>query len=256
MLTKAMGRAEELAVLWKQARIAAIGNSLKSDARGKPELDLIDAVKPDEQPRVLAAIRAASENVGKQIATTLDGPLSLAELVHLLSHSQVYCFAGSWKSCDGGASQCRQRKSCPYVHGSFDCDYWREAAKGLVAGLSENVAYSRHDSLGHGDKACIDYVYYSPAVSRELGEVPAPITKALAPFIRELGASGIGLHLEGYKEGMLFYKLEGSHIQRCEKCRGLIVTELVRQVRQTDYPLQKIVDMTGTESGEAIREIG
>ena len=141
------------------------------------------------------------------------------------------------------------------MHGSFDCDYWREAAQGMVTGLCDNVAYSRHSSLGHGDRTCIDFVYFSPAVSHELGEIPAPITKSLSPFIRDLSASGITLSLEGYKEGMLFYKLKGSHIQMCQNCHGLVVTELVRRARQTAYPLQKLVDMTSAVTSENIRDV-
>jgi hypothetical protein len=231
----------ELAVRWKEVRLSIIpaqGDYSKEER----EVEAVSRVPASDHADILMRIYESSHSVGEKFRHQVGRPLTLAQVIDVLSHSESPCFSGSWKKESAAFSRYLYRGECPTIPALFCCDYWREAARGLVEGLSPEIQYSRHRSIGHGNPSCLDYVFVSPGVDRKLGLIPTEIRVALEPLRQSLSKRHIGVHWEGFCEDTLYFQADRKSHPLDEEERMLLADELSIET-QSRFPQMKLCDV-------------
>lgn len=229
--------------VWRRARLKVLVNAMKNQTRNLEEIEYIAHVPKDLQSSILSNVAKQSEKVGRSAAKVLRRPFSVAEVTSFLQSTGIPCFKGSWSAENHLLSQFLYRSMCPSVPLLFCCDYWREAGKGIVAGLNSSIELARHRSLGHGDDECFDYVFHTPMVNRRRGAVPSYLKKYITNLAKELEHGGVDLGAEGYSERTLFFRLEGIHHPLSKSERGHSVSHVKERIL-AKFPDLTLVDAT------------
>lgn len=170
----------------------------------------LDKLKELPEPKFLKLIGKISEK-SREFAQFLlkghDEPFTPEDIVDFLNKTDIPCLSSGWKLLDDNSTFRRFRTHCPGTVCSHKCTYLRESVKGLVEGLSTNVKYSRHRSIGHGDKMCIDLIYNSDDSDQKFGIIPDEIDELIKPVGEKLEEYYFRLITDGYSEGILYYRL-------------------------------------------------
>jgi len=236
---KANGLAlDEYSRRWKELRFSLI-KPAGDYFRARTEVESVAHVPPLEREDLLRNIYSRSRNLGDEIREALGRSLLLSEIIDILTHSGISCFSGSWKKESAALTRYLYRGECPGIPEQFCCDYWREAARGLVEGLNPEIAYSRHRSLGHGNSGCLDYVFLSPGVNRKLGLVPTEIRAFLAPLQNSFARQKISITLEGLCEDTLYLTVDRQSHPLDKEERALITETILSRAHQR-FPQLKL----------------
>lgn len=201
---------------WSAARLAALKRAVASLAPAPAPEDedaWLGAVPPAARDQVLRAVFDHSRALGRSAARRFGLSFEPADLAELLGAGAAPCFRGAW--APSGRALRLERGGCADPLGGFRCDYWREAADGLVMGAGDDARLARHQSFGHGDPACVDVLFDDgpwlapvPPSRPRFAPVPAGVREQLAPVVRLFEQLGATLTLEGLNEGVLHYRLE------------------------------------------------
>ncbi len=224
--------AKDFGLRWQKARLSALQSLLiekgKSEAIGDKslaarELDLLSKVPKALQDQALRKVFDYSRQLGVSVSRFLGLSLETSDLSEILASTQIPCFQRQWRSHN--EALVLERKGCVSLSAlkSFGCDYWREALDGLIMGAGDTERLARHRSLGHGDQECVDVLFaenYSVprVVSRErsskstslkkYGPVPSELTQELEEISKRFEKMRVCLHIDGFSEGALYYRLE------------------------------------------------
>lgn len=230
----------EFAIKWKEARLSVIGSRKKySEAR---EVESVSQVPVSDQAETLMRIYEKSYSVGEKFRFEMGRPLTLTEATDILSHSEIPCFWGLWKKESAAFSQYLYRGECPNIPALFCCDYWREAARGVIEGLNPELRFSRHRSIGHGNAGCLDYVFVSPGVDKRLGSVPPEIRVALEPLRQSLAKQNIFVHWQGFCEDILYFQADHGSYPLDEEEHMLLVEKMSIKIER-HFPKLKLSDV-------------
>lgn len=197
-----------LAAEWERARHDVLLHALKESGDLGTEATAIERVPHEAQRELLRSLFEASRAVGRAAALKFGRVFLVSEIADFLASSGIACFAGPWHAENHFLTRYLYRGKCSTLPLSICCDYWREAARGLAEGMNGQVEHSRHRSIGHGDPACLDYVFAAPAIDRRRGVVPMFLKVGLTSLIQEMKGQGLMLALEGFNEGTLFFHVE------------------------------------------------
>jgi len=215
---------------WKAARLRALSRFTQS-RKNLDEYALLKEIELSFHEDVLRTVFDESRRCGVDVAKEVGRTLSVCEISNLISESRVSCFCEIWERDDAGLSRYLKRIGCPQRNSAFVCDYWREAADGLVMGLGDDAGFARHRSLGHGDDECLDFVYTAWEKKHQFGSVPMAIEEALTDIKEDLSKLGAEFTLIGFSEGVLFYRLMGTEGPLCGVGRKLLLDQLVKKLK-------------------------
>lgn len=208
---------------WKKARLAAIRQQVSLDdfqpiVGGDPlrdeELALLLAVPDDLRSKVTKGVFDNSRKLGLNVTRYLGLSWEIDDIVEVLKAGGIHCCQGVWTA--KAHAHVLTRAGCPQVriHGSFICDYWREALDGLVMGVGESERFVRHQSQGHKDASCVDVIFndaQSPGDDLlKWGKIPETMQFALDEICARFSAFQVKLEWLGLKEGIIFYRLSSS----------------------------------------------
>ncbi len=236
---------------WERSRLSALASVLQKSSLN--ESALLKEVDSKNQDQVLRAVFENSRKFGLSAAKYLGVAWELSDLIDVLPRLGLPCFAESWRSHN--SAQVLERSGCVSLgqHGSFGCDYWREALDGLVMGVGENERLARHRSLGHGDSGCLDVLfteeYVVPRVvsaesaNPKFGPIPSAMMKNLEPTQKSFESMKVNLLLKGFSEGTLFYQLDAQEGVLCGAGGKLMHESFAQDVAQMD-PSLKIQDVS------------
>lgn len=193
---------------WAAARASSLRSVLGAGAEGD-EAALLARVTPEQQDAALRAVFDYSRALGRSAARHHAVAFERDDFASLLADSQSPCFRGPWQPT---AQALRlERPGCAQALGGFLCDWWREAADGLVMGGGDEARLARHQSFGHGDPACVDVLFDDGPVRKagaRFAPVPEHVRLRLDPVVRLFGQLGAQLSFDGLNEGVLHYRLE------------------------------------------------
>ena len=242
---------DDLAAAWKIARLRLLRSYLPPLPESTEEAELLASVSHSDHLGILSATFSHSWLLGKESRGHLGRPLTLGEIVEFLNHADVPCFMGAWKSESHSLVQYLYRGRCPQIPLLFCCDYWKEAARGLVTGLNEELDFSRHRSIGHGDHNCLDYVYVSSKIERRWGTVPAIIRNAILPLTHALKKKGVLLELKGYAEHVLFCRIDGVYDPLADVDRPILLEEIRKTIHHKfpDIEIRELISSTTDPNG-------
>lgn len=230
---------EDFRLRWQAARISAVkgalGASANSAVSDTSEEELLALVPEKDRETVLRKIFDHSRALGVSVVKFLGLSWEISDLEEVLGRMNLPCLSGKWSPTN--VARVLERAGCEQVKrlGSFACDYWREAADGLVMGVGEVERYARHASVGHGDAACID-VFFDDSLGAS-GEKPrhAAVPEKIKQGLREIHARfnllKATLTLEGLSEGVLYYRLESSEGPLCGSNGRLMHESFAREVK-------------------------
>lgn len=203
-------RAIDLDRRWRRARMAAL-----SKAAGRP----VDAETDDEAWLVRLCASAAPEalhravydngrKLGAGFVRFHGAPVAEADLEGLLSALQSPCLRGELKAASDG--WVLDRAGCEEAEAGL-CDYWREAAAGLLHGLTEGLHFTRHTCAAKTPGPCRDALYRDPEGPLRfapLSEGEATALEAASVALRLL-VPGERLVFLGALEGEIHYRRAG-----------------------------------------------
>lgn len=223
---------KDFGLRWQKARLSGLQSLLneksKSEAIGDQalatrELELLSKVSEALQDQALRTVFDYSRQLGRSVSRFLGLSLETSDFSEILASTQIPCFQGKWRSHN--EALVLERKGCASLStlNSFGCDYWREALDGLIMGAGDTERLARHRSLGHGDQECVDVLFtenYSvprvvcreqssnPPSLKKYGPVPLKLTQELEAISKRFEKMKVCLHIDGFSEGALYYRLE------------------------------------------------
>ena len=229
---------------WRAARLRALARASGTDGDAHvDESRAVLAVPPDRLNALLRDVFDASRQVGLETLDGLETPFSVTEIAKGVEAADLSCFRGLWSELDDGATRRLEREGCGLERCTAVCDYWREAADGLVMGLGDEARYARHRSVGHGDGECVDVWSEVGMIHRRWGEVPENVTSLLEPLRLSFAESGVRLTLLGYSERVLFYRLVSGTRRACG-AGGTLLQGLVSRALEAGCPGAQALEVT------------
>lgn len=207
------------------------------------EYSLVVQVPAECQAVVLKGVFDVSRLLGLSLTRHLGHPLDVKTLSAVIRSTDLPCFVGTWSCSADGQARVLSRVGCGQRVAAFTCDYWREAADGLVMGAGDDARFTRHASLGHGQSVCTDWIFPMQETALRWGPVPPEISTSLAKLLAQLEESGVQLHLDGFVEGTLFYRLENAQGSVCGP-GGKLLTDLVTHESALKCPGIQWVDVS------------
>ncbi len=166
----------------------------------------------EEEPVYQARLRRAFENAWKlgQSAQLRFGPLlstqAWASLLERLS--SLVCTAGRWSAGPEGSWEI-VRSPCPSFekYGWFACDFYREAADGLVCGMGAGVRFAKLASPTRGGSGCWSRIFSRERPELGWREASCAEREQLDHAIEELSRRGVQLQVLGLLEDRVIYRM-------------------------------------------------
>jgi hypothetical protein len=221
---------------WQRARLSALRSVLDENLTtlNAVEEELLKLVPQEKRDALLKQVFDHSRALGLGVVRYLGLLWERDDIYRVLAASGSPCISGSWQVTE--QAHVLRRSGCRTVGelGSFFCDYWREAVDGLVMGVGENERYVRHESLGHGDAGCVDVLFVDGQEQLgtwvKRGSVPNEIQSGLRPICDRMAESKVKVSIEGYSEGVLYYKIESPNDPVCGTGGRLVHESFRREV--------------------------
>ncbi len=248
---------QDFGLRWQKARLSALGSVLnekvQSDSSGDQalaarELELLSKVPQALQDQALRGVFDFSRQLGRSVSRFLGLSLETSDFAEILASSQIPCFQAKWRPHN--EALVLERKGCASLSTlkSFGCDYWREALDGLIMGAGDTERLARHRSLGHGDQECVDVLFtenysvpcvVSPSEKQESGShkkygpVPSKINQELEGISKRFETMKVHLHIDGFSEGTLYYRLETDEGVLCGAGGKLLHDSFCKELAKT-----------------------
>ncbi|MEW5853618.1 MAG: hypothetical protein AB2A00_32885 [Myxococcota bacterium] len=183
-----------------------------------------------------------SWRLGRSYARHFSETISLDQLPDVLATLETPCLGGSWHAGEDEPARFLTRAGCEWGRDAGLCDYWREAADGMVLGLSGEVRHTRHRSVGHGDPVCVDVLFADADSRLRFGEIPDEMRPGLQGVRSSLRLLNSMLDVEflGVSEGVLLYRLHRAGSDD----GGLAVSQVVEQQLTRRFPHVKPMEWT------------
>lgn len=180
------------------------------------EVAWVAGLNEEQLDRALRAVFDSSRKLAISASKRFSLQFDLDDFQTIFSASNIPCTAGHWTSRK--AARVAEQRACPLlgtVNLQAVCQWFREAADGLVMGLGSTERYVRHRSQGYGDESCLDVIYDDGAGAEQgvlrWGPVPPPMSASLDSVVRDFARNGDTVKWVGYSAGTIFYSLnEGS----------------------------------------------
>lgn len=203
---------------------------------------LDDSVQKD---KILKSIFSFSRALALSFSKFYKISFEVNDFKELFQSSQIPCFRGECAKTNcavtlerSGCSSCVKLKA-------FTCDYWREAADGVVVGLGEHERIVRHGSVRHNDAHCLDVIFSDAQKNESLnwGKIPEHLVDELekikVDFEEKMKTKVV---IRGINEGTLHYELQ---IESENACGGgsLINYTFISKVKNI-YPGLKFKDVS------------
>ncbi|MBE2252380.1 MAG: hypothetical protein IAE78_22795 [Myxococcus sp.] len=234
-----MKRSPDLADLerrWQHARLSAL-RGVAGRRDDESEAALTERAFEVDAPE---AARKTFENslvLGKGFARVV-APVGFDEVPEVLGALKSPCHQGAWRAVDDEPGFVLERAPCGAP--ASVCDKWREAADGLVLGLTGDARSTRHRSGGRGDDTCVDVVYLAPDSPLRYGFIPEAMATGLAAVARFLNQmKGTEVRFLGVSEGVLLYELD---VDGCGG--GPAVNELLSRAVKSRWPTLELRDVS------------
>ena len=222
----------DFAGCWAEMRRLALSYFLTPKEMEGDEITSVLKLPPKLHPLFLDILRVQCRRLGREVRRKMERHLTLEEIETLLKTSGIPCFAGSWKTESHLYSKFLYRGECPRISKSICCDYWHVAARSVVEGLNASIKMARHQSIGHGDNGCLDYLYTHPLTQRKWGIVPSYIKIALKPLSQRLRLEGVELLLHGFSERNLYWSSNQCGASLAQTLNSTVSQQLKTEISQ------------------------
>jgi hypothetical protein len=190
---------------WRDARLAVLRRWLP-DAAPTGESALVLGLADENHDELLRDVYLNSFRLGQSAVRHFGLRWQVPDLAAVLSSATGPCLRGEW--IISGRTARLERAGCAFASARpILCDYWREAADGLVCGLSDEVRYARLQSAGRGAARCVDVLYPATEPQQRFESPPAELQPALAEIVSRFRGHGLELRFLGLAESRLFYSL-------------------------------------------------
>lgn len=234
-----MGGGFEVADLkrrWERARLSAL-RAIGGQRAGEDEDALTLRAFEVDGPE---AARKTFENslvLGQGFSRAVR-PVGFEQVPEVLEALGSPCFRGTWQPVDDEPGFVLERAPCGAP--ASVCDKWREAADGLVLGLTGDARSTRHRSGGRGDGTCVDVVYLAPDSPLRYGFIPDEMQAGLESVARFVNLlKGTTVRFLGVSEGVLLYTLD---VAGCGG--GSAVNELLTRAVEARWPALALRDVS------------
>ncbi|MFN8370706.1 MAG: hypothetical protein U0T83_08815 [Bacteriovoracaceae bacterium] len=208
---------EEFFEKWERARKAACISILKAKNINAnyfmSERDLLKLIDNESKETLYKNVFDNSRKFALSAMKYLGFLLEISDFKDLLMKSDIPCFSGKWDEAVDIRVLRRDGCALGLELKAIACDYYREALDGFIMGSSDNERYARHESMGNGDKSCID-VFFIENSNREQNfnirfkPIESEVITSFEKIKEEYRKSNIDLKLLGMAEGKLFYMLD------------------------------------------------
>lgn len=239
---------EPLRRRWKGAREAAV---FKFTGLGSEDefFDNINIVSDEDFESVVKELFLNSRKLGLGYQRANQLTWERDEFVQYLPSLGSPCAKGAWLKKEKASVLVRGGCINGTRLGTRYCQYWREAFDGLVLGLSEDVGYVRHSSIGAGDARCEDIIYDDEASPTDAiwtnpyrwGELPVDMRSDLHEIEKRFDDLKIDLKFLGVAEQNLFYKLEPKENLTCGSA-GTIYRSHLEKIVKEKFPNLRLKD--------------
>jgi hypothetical protein len=202
----------DLSLAFKEIRVAVLKRFIDNLSEDEYYLlSLTDLLPVSRKKKLLKNIFDTSKWVGKTIKTDFEQNWTIKEIKEILPLTNIPCVLGFWKADSENNSYTLKHFSCNYNPSLIKCRYWYNVINGLVTGLSDQVSFARHDSLGNNDQQCTNIIFNTENTTKNHWKNITPQITARFKYLTEhLNILGINIKFEGYADGTLFYHTEGS----------------------------------------------
>lgn len=235
---------KDLAARWARARQAAL-LATGIEYPTLSETDLIQLALSRDRELCLKLAFDKSRQLGLGFRRFYDVDVPLQNLVRLLPDLGPPCFQGKWERAEGPAHFRLEREPCPWKKscGTLGA-FFREAADGLVLGLSSSAHFARHRSQAAGDTICVDVLFVHDTKELRYGPLPESMRQGLAEAKKLANTfdSQTEVDFLGVSEGVLFYALKTNPAHPGVRIKPSLERALLRR-----FPHMSFVDVTPTE---------
>ncbi len=215
---------------WLKARISALykSNNLDVPLETPPESELVDQFfaetsaedKTKKKDTLLRNIFDHSRLLAMSFSKFMGVSFEIEDFQNLLESSNIPCAQGEWESREN--ARILSRNGCDFCpkSGANACDYWREALDGIVMGLGEKERLARHESVRHGDKKCIDVIFFEMDSRKKESQAFGPLPEHMSQKISEIcldfeNKMKTPVEVKGLSEGILYFEFKASTDNLC-----------------------------------------
>ncbi len=234
-------RMVDLSGRWLRARRAAALKVTGELAEAQDELGLVARAVAANEQDAMRQVFSHSHALGNSYRRFFKTVPALQQWPDFLAALATPCLAGRWSTipaCDGALRL--TRGGCAWGVDARLCDWWREAADGLVLGVSGVLRHTRHRSRGHGDGDCQDVLFEDVDGAPRYGDIPPQLQPSLQAIHSQVRLWDSAARLEwlGLSEGVLLYRLT-----RVNQDAGLALNQMVEQQLGRRIPNVKIQEL-------------
>jgi hypothetical protein len=228
--------------LYQVARQKTLRKYFKNDLSDESALlEKVQELPQSEQISLFKDIYEHSRQAGLYIVKQEGDTFSTDKIIAFLNSTDIPCMSGGWNILNiENNTWNRFRNNCPDTVCRSRCNYWRESVRGLIEGLGDTTKFARHRSIGHGDIICVDFIYDSEYSDYRFGFITEEIAALFEPLKDELAKHGLKLILDGFSEGILFYRI----IDDKGRSTGQTYQETVQKTVREIMPEIRLVETT------------
>lgn len=225
---------------WEKSRRAAYFSVVGVQIDEANYLINLPSLNEENFESLLKQLFLNSRNLGQSYQKNFGLMWEQEDFINHLSQLGSPCFSGAWERRASASVLIRSGCSQGRELGTRVCQYWREAADGLVIGLSEGDRFVRHCSVESGDATCVDVIYQDEATPSDAiwesenrwGPLPQELNSTLKIIEENFDKLKVDLSFLGISEKNLFYKLEPRENLTCGSSGTIFRTLLQEKVKK------------------------
>jgi hypothetical protein len=196
---------------WRRARFSTLSSILGRAVLTTDDEEKIIREIASQSVEVQEAALKAVFHVGGLLSSGMtrffNREWTLGEVTYFLGEAGHPCFTGAWSESSEHKGLRLSRTPCASRNEPFVCRYWREAADGVVTGLSDHIFFSRHTSAASGDETCEDWIYVSRHSPLKFGPIPLALQAVVSSAVEHYSLNKVVLQVLGYSEGTVYYNM-------------------------------------------------
>ncbi|MGZ3773860.1 MAG: hypothetical protein ACXVCY_03135 [Pseudobdellovibrionaceae bacterium] len=234
---------EELNTRWLGAREAAIKAVTHKIISEENYFKNLNAENPEIFEEVLKQTFLNSRKLGQSYQKKFSCSWEQSDFILYLERLAGHCFHGTWEKKNNSSTLIRKGCHPGKQYGPRFCQYWREAADGLIIGLSDQERFARHACVETADELCIDVVYSDEVIPTDKiwenplrwGPLPQSMTQELGEIENRFREMKVHLSFLGLSEKNLFYKLEPKENITCGTS-GVLYRNRLQELIKKSFP--------------------